>query len=295
MFNTNNNASPFKQLLFLAAIMIVGAILTIIIESGMQLLHIDTNNYYGILTTQTLAQFVMFLLPAYLFALRFQDSPKHFFKADIRSGRWGLCLLACLMTILAIPSIDWLTSFNDSWHWSGSWQHLEEKLRNVSQLSDTVIDQILSKPGFGNLLLNILVIALVPAVCEEFLFRGVLQQFFLRWMRNPHIAIISAAAIFSLFHGQFFAFLPRFAIGIVLGYLFYYSRSIFVNISAHFLNNAIIVISSYLYHSNLIAIDPGEPLNLPIGITIACLLALFVCFFLYFYNREDKHKTSENQ
>jgi membrane protease YdiL (CAAX protease family) len=97
----------------------------------------------------------------------------------------------------------------------------------------------------GDLLLNLLVIAIVPAIGEELLFRGYLQQSFSNWLSNPHVAIIVTAVLFSAIHLHFQAFLPRFILGVLLGYLFYWSGSLWLPILAHFANNAQAVIISY--------------------------------------------------
>jgi len=104
--------------------------------------------------------------------------------------------------------------------------------------ADHLVKILLSaNKGLGGLVLDTLVIAIVPAIAEEFFFRGVLQQILHKMLRNIHVAIILTAFVFSLVHFQFLTFLPRFYLGIVLGYLFYWSRNIWVSITAHFINN----------------------------------------------------------
>jgi len=98
-----------------------------------------------------------------------------------------------------------------------------------------------------DLFYTILVIAVIPAIGEELLFRGYLQQKLGNWLRNPHAAILITAFIFSAIHFHFQAMIPRFALGVLLGYLFYWSNSLWLPILAHFVNNAQIVIFSY-YH-----------------------------------------------
>ena len=89
------------------------------------------------------------------------------------------------------------------------------------------------------------VIALAPAIFEEVLFRGALQQLFVRWFKHAGFAILLTALIFSAVHFSYYGFFARFALGIVLGYIFYYSKNIWLSILAHFLNNAAAVTGLY--------------------------------------------------
>ena len=104
------------------------------------------------------------------------------------------------------------------------------------------------------ILINLVVMAVVPAIGEEFLFRGLLQRLFTSFFKNRHASIWVTAAIFSAIHMQFYGFLPRMMIGAMLGYMLVWSGSIWVPVTAHFINNALAVIFSY--------INTGGDLNL---------------------------------
>ncbi|MFA5196683.1 MAG: CPBP family intramembrane glutamic endopeptidase, partial [Bacteroidales bacterium] len=94
--------------------------------------------------------------------------------------------------------------------------------------------------------INILMIAVLPAIGEEFFFRGVLQRLLGEWFKNVHVAVIVTAVIFSAFHLQFYGFLPRFLLGMFLGYIFYWSGSLWVPIIVHFINNGLAVVVAWL-------------------------------------------------
>src|SRR5688572_32690696 len=82
----------------------------------------------------------------------------------------------------------------------------------------------------GDLIINIIVIALIPAFCEEMLFRGALQRVVIHLTKNPWAGIIITAIVFSALHMQFQGFLPRMFMGIVLGALYWYSGSLWTSI-----------------------------------------------------------------
>ena len=113
---------------------------------------------------------------------------------------------------------------------------------------------MLNVDTIGGLLLNMIVIALIPAIGEEMTFRGVLQQWLTRKM-NPHLAILLSAAIFSFIHFQFYGFLPRMFLGVLLGYMFYITGSLWTSILMHFLNNGTAVVLYYLNSKSVIDID----------------------------------------
>ena len=97
-----------------------------------------------------------------------------------------------------------------------------------------------------DLVFNLLVIAIIPAIGEELFFRGYLQQKLIKWNRSPHIGIIITAILFSIIHFQFSGLIPRFILGVLLGYIFYWSSSLWIPIIAHFVNNAQVLIIAYV-------------------------------------------------
>jgi membrane protease YdiL (CAAX protease family) len=119
--------------------------------------------------------------------------------------------------------------------------------------SEAIVTAFLQMNTIWDLFYTILVIAVVPAIGEELLFRGYLQQKLGNWLSNPHTAILITAFLFSAIHFHFQGMIPRFALGVLLGYLFYWSNSLWLPILAHFVNNAQAVIFSF----PLFKIDSG--------------------------------------
>ena len=119
--------------------------------------------------------------------------------------------------------------------------------------SEAIITAFLQMDTIWDLFYTILVVAVVPAIGEELLFRGYLQQKNANWLGNPHTAILITAFLFSAIHFHFQGIIPRFLLGVLLGYLFYWSNSLWLPILAHFVNNAQAVIFSF----PLFKIDSG--------------------------------------
>ena len=191
-------------------------------------------------------------------------------------------LLSMLLIIIAIPMVDLLSTWNESIHLPESLSQWEAAMRQKQEQSQQMMDGFLARPGFGNMLVNLLVLAFIPAVCEEFVFRGVVQKTLVQWMRNPHVAILIAAAIFSITHFEVFLFVPRFVLGVVLGYIYFYSRTIWASALAHFTNNAIIVVMYYISATNGLGIDP-QHLQIPHPVlfgAISLILTTIVVIFI---------------
>ncbi len=113
--------------------------------------------------------------------------------------------------------------------------------------AEAMIAGLLNMEGIGELLFSLVVMAVAPAVGEEIIFRGIVQKEFEDRMRNPHLAIWLAAVIFSGFHMQFEGFLPRLILGALLGYLFYWSKNLWIPIIVHLFYNGIQIVAYYSY------------------------------------------------
>jgi membrane protease YdiL (CAAX protease family) len=105
---------------------------------------------------------------------------------------------------------------------------------------------MLAGDKFTGLLLNLGIIAVLPALGEEFIFRGVLQTLLTKWFKNTHLAIFIAAFLFSSIHLQFYGFIPRLVLGLFFGYLFFWSKNIWLAVWAHLINNALAIILMFL-------------------------------------------------
>lgn len=277
------DTKPVLRLLALLA-MFVGMLL---VASGLMVLmpqsSVDLANTRTLLWMQCFSQLLTFLVPVVLFVLFYESDTKSFLKADFSGGSWLQALAAMAIVLLIEPAVDLVTQWNDGWHFA---EPVEGILREINERSQGIIESFLADASVTGLLLNILIIALVPAVCEELFFRCVVQQTVHKWLKNPHVAVLLTAIIFSMAHGEVYAFVPRVVLGMALGYLFYYGRSVVVNISAHFLNNAIVVLVYFLYHRDVIGFKPDELPSIAWPWILASLLAAGFLFYVTFLRKE---------
>ena len=158
-------------------------------------------------------------------------------------------LLGIVIMFLLNPLILFLYQWNQELVLPDIFLIIEQWMKATEEKAMKLTEAFLRMENFNDLLINLLLIAIIPAIGEELLFRGVLQKFFFKWTGKIHWAIFVSAFLFSSIHLQFYGFLPRFILGLVLGYMFYWSGSLWIPILAHFTNNALAI----LFHYHLLA------------------------------------------
>ena len=144
----------------------------------------------------------------------------------------------------------------------------------------------------GYFILAIFVIAVIPGIGEELLFRGFLQNILRRIFKNDHVAIWTAAIVFSAIHFQFYGFIPRVLLGALFGYLYVWTGNLLIPICAHFINNSVSLIALYIYQKGLTDIDVESTEALP-TVYVLIFSALFVVTLAYFKNYLAKNNEHE--
>lgn len=186
-------------------------------------------------------------------------------------------VLVPLLALFALPLIQAAFEVNQSLIPEGS--SLEALLKPGEELAERMTEALLTMPDMSALFVNLFVVALVPAFCEEIAFRGVLQTQLAKGFRNPHVAIWVSAFLFSFIHFQFYGFIPRMLLGAFFGYLLIHTGSLWAPIAAHFVNNAAAVGSHYILTKNPDSLiesleEPAQNSNL-----VLIAAGLFTLFF----------------
>jgi len=204
-----------------------------------------------------------FLLPVLLYHVIFRyDIISEMGLSVIPAPRYWLMGIAVML--MASVFTQWLIQIGAAIPLSGSWLSLRSPQHEVDQM----INAFFSETGAVRMLILTLVMALLPAVAEELCFRGTIQNTLSHTNLGPTGAIFITGLTFSLVHFEFDNFLAIWCMGIVLGYLYYYSGSIWVNITAHFFNNFIVVIGKYAYIKGFIHADISSNDALPLYMTL---------------------------
>ena len=201
---------------------------------------------------QALSSILVFGIPAYFYArLTFRDQP--LYQLGLRPAvRSNFYLLAILLLLISLPLEGWLGDLNKHFPLP-QWMILAEKE------NDRQVMAFLKVNTPFDILINLVVMAVLPAFFEELCFRGVLQRILIHVFRNPWAGIVVTAMFFSAVHMQFEGFLPRMFLGILLGAVCWYSGSLWASILAHFFFNGIQVAAA-MFYPDVVAQNPSIPL-----------------------------------
>lgn len=275
----------FFQLLVLLLLVLTGSVLTSIPVMGLFYLiygsTADISQYPDMMRLfQLVSTLGTFLFPAIAIAWTCSTNPKDYLSIGKLPDRNMLLLIAVSMLLLT-PAISLTALLNKQMELPAFMAPIENWMKSQEAISEKMTLLLLSGKGILTLISNLIVIAVVAGITEEFLFRGTLQRILGGWFRNHHLIIWSAAFLFSAFHLQFFGFLPRLLLGAYFGYLLYWSKNIWIPVFAHFTNNAFAVIGmsdSKLKENEFITGDISSAHLLPYSlIAIATLILFYFC------------------
>ena len=250
IMNDNLKQSTGIRILIFLVILLISGLIGVA-ASALFMFAGDTGMKLG----QGISSIFMFVVPpiVYYFITRKEHQMRDLGLRKL-SPPWWFIFIGAVLMFISLPVSNLLTEWNEGMKLGGAFQMLEDMMKTLEQTATDLTERMLNVDTIGGLLLNLIIIALIPAVGEELTFRGVIQQALTRKM-NPHIAIILSAAIFSFIHFQFYGFLTRMFLGMLLGYMFYITGSLWTSILMHFLNNGSAVLIYYLNNKGIINVD----------------------------------------
>ena len=191
-----------------------------------------------------ISQLGTFVFSSFFLAYLFSDDAVTYLKIKLGIS-WKIAIWIVVSMIVVLPFLNFTVFVNEAMKLPEWMKPLEEWMMASEAEIKEFTDTILSYNNWVDLVQNLIVVALMAALGEELLFRGVLQNVFGKKIRNQHIIIWAVAILFSAIHLQFYGFIPRMLMGAYFGYLLYYTRSIWAPILAHFANNAFVVLVTY--------------------------------------------------
>lgn len=214
-------------------------------------------------STITVAQNVLvFIAPAVIFAYLAYKAPWRFLRLD-KAPALKEILLVVAVLVVSLPAMNYLVEMNKLMHLPQWMSGVEEWMRESEDAALELTNSLISTTSFVEMLGLILIVGVLTGIAEEMFFRGALLGTFLQKPVNKHLSIIFVAFIFSAFHMQFFGFFPRMLLGIWFGYLVVWTRSLWVPIIAHALNNSLVVVATYLANTNAIEVNALDNIGLP--------------------------------
>ena len=239
--------------------------------------------------TQALTTIGAFLVPALLFAYCQNRQWFDYNAANCRPNQ-TMVNMVLILSVTLLPVVGVLSAFNQSiMPQEGS---VAEFMRDMEEAANHILELVTSQRSSWDLISNILVFAVLAGICEEFFFQGSLQPLLMNWSKNPHVGILLTALIFSALHFQFYGFIPRFLLGVYLGYLFYWSRSLWLPILAHVLHNALSIMVDYTLQGRGINTDNMQYTDvhgsLPTAAACALISAMAIVYIWRIYRDETE-------
>ncbi len=256
------DSSPIVQLLITGFVVIASTLAFFIVGALLAIPLFDVNFFSnptvivpGAIDNINVSKFFQFInsvgffiVPPFILAWLFASKTGAYLYINKKTDLL-LLILVILSILMIIPFIEYTALFNSKMQLPESLSWLEQWMRESEDNATEITISFLQMNNLSDFIINITIIALLPALGEELLFRGILQNIFIKWTKNIHWGIIITAILFSAFHLQFYGFIPRMLIGIYLGYLFVWTKNIWYPVLAHFVNNVSIVI--YVYFTNV--------------------------------------------
>jgi uncharacterized protein len=253
------NSSPFVKVLFslfaiilgFTVFMAIGMILSsIFFGAGIETLNgtinpLDPRNAAVLKLSQACFSIGLFVFPPFMLALFFHGKIGEYLKLDRTVSVNGV-VLSILLVFFSMPLINFLVMLNRQISFPESLRGLENLFKKMENDAQQITSTFLNAKSAGQYMVNMIVIALIPAIGEELLFRGIFQRLFHEWTKKIHLAIFISAFIFSAMHFQFYGFFARLTLGMLFGYLFYWSGNLWLPIIAHFINNSLAVTLYYI-------------------------------------------------
>ena len=302
---------PLSQLMFSLFVMVVSLLAFMVVSMVIAIPIFGAENLMGSLSAsgmntpegigflkyfQVVQSIGLFVIPPFIIAWLFHGNITDYLYINSTTN-WRTYLIAILSLLLVIPFINFLGDINSQMKLPAALSGIEEWMRSMEDSAKVIVDKFMKVESLSGLLFNIFMIAMLPALGEELMFRGVIQRIFTTWSKNYHWGIWITAFLFSAMHLQFYGFFPRMALGAMFGYLLVWTGTMWVPILAHFVNNTMGVLSYYFIDKGLISKDIEEwgtgSEQLPLVILSAALVALLM--YIIYRNESIKTKMPANQ
>lgn len=240
-----NMRPAFKALILF---LFLGIVIALSAGGSDQNLHVesmDPTMIFLMKIAQTVGVIFLFVLPAIGLALLFFPEKLKIFGLHFAPKLRSL-IIVLLLTVLSLPLINWLKELNDMMSLSSALAGLEAWMKASEENLEKITEAFLSGTTISDLMLNLFVIALMAAISEELFFRGLMQNVLRQSTGNKHLAVWLTGIVFSIIHLQFYGFIPRMMLGVMLGYIYLWSGTLWLPILAHFVNNGLAVVVAWL-------------------------------------------------
>ncbi len=231
------------------------------------------------------------ILPALLTAMLVTRMPADFLR--LRAGfSVGILVWAFVILMVSTPAMNYIIELNNNMSLPQSMSGLEDWFRRSEDNAARSLTVLQGEHNIINLIVSILIMGLLAGFGEELFFRGAFQRLLTTGGVNRHLAVWSVAFVFSAIHFQFYGFVPRLLLGAYLGYLLVWSKSLWLPIAIHALNNTLYVILHWDYRDA--ATQPlsdgiGAGSSWPYAVVSAVITAVAIIYFRKYCLETENH------
>jgi uncharacterized protein len=300
--------NPFSQLLIAIGIVLINiyifnmfsqficlklfdADVAVLLEKGL-FNDLTTNEIHAIRFSQFFTSFGGFIMSSFVIMQVFQQNPWEYMRLN-KVPSIKFVLLGLVLFISLMPAVQLLLEWNTSLanHMDGSIMQLFNDLEKQNNR----MYELLLKGNQGYMIgVNLIVLALVPAIGEELFFRGILYRVFENWTGKRHAAVWLTSFLFALIHFQIFKLLPMAMLAGIFAYLLFFSNSLWLGIGLHFLNNAMVVIAYALQQNGSKYEWLNDDYSFPMVVVIVSTLIGIGTFYYLYKNQENNGQELSN-
>ena len=299
---------PWPQLIFAAFVILISFLVFLVVGLVSAIPIVGAGNMIEILSVgtfdspesiallkyfQVIQSIGLFVVPPFVIAYLYEGKVSKYLCLD-KGFNTKQFILALLSILVLLPFVGFVGEWNSQIELPEFMSGIEEWMRNMEESAATMIRKFIKVETLGGLLFNIFMIAVIPALGEEFLFRGVIQKIFTNMTKNYHWGIWISAIIFSAFHMQFLGFVPRMLLGALFGYMLVWSGSLWLPVLGHFINNLIGVLALHVQNlENESTSQMGEFVEkMPVHWAVAIFSLLLTMVLMISLKKETKAKLS---
>lgn len=241
------------------------------------------NMYDAVMAMQTFSTPIPFIVASFFYWVFIEKQSID--TLGFSAPKFSILILVALLVVGFMGFDALIIEWNQKMQLPSSMKSVENWMKESENATADLTKFLTNFTSISQLIVALVVVAILAGVSEELLFRGVLQNIVFKATRNPHIAIWCAAFMFSFIHFQFYGFIPRMLLGGLFGYLYFWTKNLWIPILAHIVNNGFTLIMVYLNNMKIVNIDIEDTQSVPLGVALVSLVFTVLLLRWFWLNR----------
>ncbi len=244
------------------------------------------NMYDGVMALQTFSTPVPFIAASLFYWYYIEKQTIH--TLSFRDAKPIDFILVGLLVISFMGFDALIIEMNQNMKLPEAWKGIEKAMKEGENATAELTKFLTNFHSLSQLIVALVVVAVLAGVSEELLFRGVLQNIIQKATKNPHIAIWFTAFTFSFIHFQFYGFVPRMLLGALFGYLYFWTKSLWIPMFAHIVNNGFTLVMAYLSDMKMVKVDIEDTKSVPLSMALGSLVMTILLLRWFWMNRASE-------